>query len=190
MKPFTKNELVAVLIIFLVLIGISAPNFVISLRRARDQTRRDDIGSIQGVLTDYFADFGEFPSASPDGKIMACKKPGDKVEIDERGRLKVDFIPCEWGKDGIFDLTPDSHKVYLSSLPRDPDDKKGVKYFYFSDGSRFQILASFEVKEQADYDPKIVARKIMCGTKICNVGKDFGCPSFKTLETCEKTVLH
>ncbi len=182
MKPFTKNELFGLGVVFLVLIGVSTPNFIASIKRARDQVRRDDMAALEGAMAEYLKDFGSLPVSSPDGKIMACKKPGDAVEIDSKGRLLVNLIPCEWGRDSIVDLTPGSAKVYLDKIPQDPDTKKGVAYVYLSDGKRYQIFTSFEVKAQAEYDPKIVIRNISCGTRICNVGRAYNCPIDKSIE--------
>lgn len=185
MKNFTKNELIGIVAIFLVLIAVSVPNFALSLRRARDQVRRDDLGALVHALDEYVSDFGELPPASPDGRIMDCVKPGDTVKIDKKGRLVVDLVPCNWGRDALVDLTPGSSKVYMPILPRDPDYNKGVTYIYFSDGSHYQIFAYMEGgRDEADYDPVIVGRNIMCGVKVCNVGREYGCPVSKTLQEC------
>jgi len=188
MKPFTKIELISLGLIFLVLVGVSAPNFAASIKRARDQVRRDDMAAIQGAMASYLNDFGSLPGSSPDGKIMACKKPDSKIEVDAKGRLVVDLIPCEWGHDSIVDLTPGSSKVYLDKIPLDPDTKKGVNYVYFSDGKRYQVFTSFEVKSQAEYNPKIEARNINCGARICNVGRSYNCPIDKSIEEYAKEI--
>lgn len=186
MRRFKKRELLGLGIIFFILVVISAPNFVLSLRRARDQVRRDDLGMLVHSLDEYMTDFGELPPSSNDGKIMDCKKPGDTVTLDKKGRLVVDLIPCDWGKDAFVDLTPGSNTIYMSILPRDPDYQKGATYLYFSDGARYQIFASMEGgKSEAEFDVKIVARNIMCGTQICNVGRSYGCSIEKTLAQCE-----
>lgn len=182
MKPFTKSELTAVLVIFFVLILISVPNFILSLRRARDQVRRDDMGAMEKALSEYQRDFGVFPANSPDGKLLACKKPEDKVTVDAKGRLIVNLIPCEWGRDKWRDLTPGSSKVYMSTMPADPDTGKGARYLYFSDGDRYQMYVTFEGKDEAEYDKKIVARNLNCGSRTCNVGRAFNCDIYKTIE--------
>lgn len=186
MKPFKKTEILGLIIIFSLLVVISVPNFILSLRRARDQVRRDDLGVLVHAMDVYGNDFGEFPPASNDGRIMDCKSPDETVTIDKKGRLVVNLLPCDWGKDSFVDLTPGSSIVYISVLPRDPDYQKGVRYLYFSDGSRYQIFASMEGgKSEAEYDSKIVARGLMCGSNICNVGRSYGCPVEKTLADCE-----
>jgi hypothetical protein len=185
MKKFTRPETISLLVIFLVLIVISIPNFILSLRRARDQVRKDDMGALQDSLGVYFSDFHSFPPASSDGHIMACKNPSDEVKLDKLGRLVVNFVPCEWGKDGIVDLTPGSDKVYMRLLPREPNYEKGSSYHYFSDGQRVQIFVSLEAKDDAEYDPEIIARNIMCGNEVCNAGRNYGCANNKTLAECE-----
>lgn len=184
-KKFTKTEVISLLVIFLILIGISIPNFMVSLRRARDQVRKDDMGALEHGLGDYFADFRSFPLSSNDGKIVACKNPGDQVTLDKTGRLVVNLIPCEWGRDAIVDLTPGSNKEYIHILPREPNYLKGATYQYFSDGQRFQIFVSLEGKDEPEYDPKIIARNIICGNVICNAGRSYGCSIYKTLQECE-----
>lgn len=190
MKKFTKNEILGLILIFVVLLVISVPNFVLSLRRARDQVRRNDLGALVHSLDEYLADFSELPAASSDGKIMDCIKPGDKVTVDKKGRLVVTLIPCEWGKDPIVDLTPGSTKVYMPLLPRDPDYKQGVTYLYFTDGQRYQLYAYMEGgRDEADYDPGIVARNLMCGTKICNVGRSYNVPINISIQEYDKQIL-
>ncbi|HJY98629.1 MAG TPA: hypothetical protein VJ227_02870 [Patescibacteria group bacterium] len=190
MKPFKKSEFFGILLIFAVLIIVSVPNFVLSLRRARDQVRRDDMGALVKALSEYAGDFGEFPPSSPNGEIMDCIAPGDTVTIDKKGRLVVNLIPCEWGKDAFIDLTPGSTKIYMSILPRDPDYQKGITYRYFSDGDRYQIFAYMEgERDEAEYDDKIVARNISCGSRACNTGRQYGCEIEKTLEKCAQEAL-
>lgn len=185
MKKFSKEELFALIIIFGILIVISVPNFVVSLRRSRDQTRRDELGAIQAALGNYHEAFGSFPASTPDGKLLACKRPEDKVTTDAKGNLVVNLIPCEWGRDGLVDLTPGSSNIYIKTLPGDPFFSKGVSYRYISDGNMFQLFGSFEGSDEAEYDSKIVDRNIKCGNKICNVGRYYACTLDKTLEQCE-----
>lgn len=190
MKPFSKSEIIGISVIFLILLAISVPNFVTSLRRARDQVRKDDMGALVHALDAYFADFGIFPPSAPDGRIMACKKPGDVVTKDKNGRLVVNFIPCDWGRDAIADVTQDNGKVYMPLLPRDPDYKKGPSYRYISDGSRYQIYVSLEGRDDDEYDPKIIARNLVCGNVICNAGRAYGStPTDVSLEEFEARML-
>lgn len=187
MKPFTRQEILGLGVIFLVLIAISAPNFVLSLRRARDQVRRDDLGAIQNGLEGYSGDFHSFPTASFDGRIMDCAKPGSSVTMDKKGQLIVDLVACNWGVDPLINLIPGANKIYMSTLPRDPSYQKGPEYIYYSDGQRYQIFAYMEGgNDEADYDPRIVARHIMCGTEVCNVGRSYNVPIGISIEEYDK----
>jgi len=156
MKPFTKPELKSLVIIFSVLVMVSIPNFIVSLRRARDQVRRDDLGALEKVLGEYLADFKEFPPSGGDGRIMELA----------------------WGKD--------SFDKYMHILPADPHTAKGVRYMYFSDSGRYQIFASMEGKDEAEIDQKIIDRGLMCGSRVCNVGRFYGCDTAKSIEECER----
>lgn len=62
MKPFTKQEILALGIIFAVLVIISIPNFALSIKRARDVTRKDDLFALEIALKAYEGEHREFPS--------------------------------------------------------------------------------------------------------------------------------
>lgn len=163
MNNFSKSELKAILIIFAFLVVISTPNFIVSLRRARDAQRKADIGSIQDALYRYQADFGTFP-LSINGKIAAC----EPVSFKEVSGIKTPvFSPCEWGKSSLADLSDSSYPPYLKIIPNG-------SYYYFSNGSRFQIYGALEGKDEDEYDESIIKRGIYCGEKICNFGKSSG----------------
>ena len=170
MKPFSKPEIISLLVIFFVLVAVSWPNFALSLRRARDQVRRDDVGNIQAAITDYYADYGIYPSSTSDGRIIACKDPAQNG--------KITLIPCNWGKDPWINLTTGVNKVYMNRVPGDPNQPQGVNYDYFSDGSRYQIFASFEGKDESEVDPKVIAMGFKCGTRVCNVGRAINVPLY------------
>jgi len=174
MKPFTKIERISLGVIFLILIAVAVPNFIVSMMKSRDQIRRDDMGSINHALDAYLADFEHLPTSSPDGRIMACIKPGDIPYKDKTGKLVFDFLPCDWGKDAFKNQF--TGKVYLPVLPNDPDYQKGVKYLYLSDGNRFQLFAAEENRKEVEIDPKIVARNLPCGIKFCNIGRAYNVP--------------
>jgi type II secretory pathway pseudopilin PulG len=189
MSFFTKEELVAVLIIFAVLITISVPNFSLSIKRSRDLERKDDMGSLQGALDGFFADFGEFPKSTPDGKIIGCKTPGSEIKKDSRGRFIVDFTACEWGKDSLVNPIDSSRPPYISPIPNDPQKDLGVKYFYISNGARYQLYGSLEDTKQGEYSQEILARGISCGARTCNFGRSFAnTPLNISIEEYERTL--
>ncbi len=187
MKKFSKTELISIFVIFFILIAVSVPNFVISIRRARDQVRRDDMGTLVHALDQYMTDFKTFPSASPDGRMMDCLKPGDKPVKDNKGNWTFSPIPCDWGKDSFANLI--NGNIYISVLPRDPDYQKGAKYLYFSDGDRYQIYAAMEGSDEAEVDPKIVARGLLCGTRVCNIGRSYNVPTDISIEEYDKLLI-
>ncbi len=76
MTFFTKEETKALVIIFLVLIIISVPNFILSLERARDLTRKDDLFHISNLLNAYQKEIEEYPMTLPD-KILDSHVPQD-----------------------------------------------------------------------------------------------------------------
>lgn len=182
MKFFSKKETRAVLTILLVIALISLPNFLVSLRRARDAQRKADLGSIHDGLIRYHDDFGVFPS-SIDGKIAACAPYEIKKEND---RITVIFSPCQWGESSLTDLSDPSFPPYLKVLPKDPQAAKGFDYLYFSNGNRFQLYATLEGKGEDEYDPKIIARDLKCGKNICNSGRAYSkTPLDKSIEEYE-----
>jgi type II secretory pathway pseudopilin PulG len=181
MRPLLKSEIISLIIIFLVLIGVSWPNFALSLRRARDQIRRDDIGQIQGAIDAYYADYGVFPLSSPDGKMLVCKAK-DSAETQVNGQVKINLVPCNWGHDTWLNLTPGVNKVYMKVLPGDPNLSHGTTYVYFSDGSRYQLFGSLEGLDEAGYDSKLAERGVKCGNKICNIGRANNVPLYITIE--------
>jgi type II secretory pathway pseudopilin PulG len=187
MKNFTKSELKALIIIFAVLFMVAVPNFVISLEKSRDQIRRDDMGAIYGALSRYLSDFEKLPPSSPDGRIMNCLKPGDIPIKNKKGLWTFEPIACNWGVDQFKNLI--TGYVYITNLPRDPDYQKGVEYLYLSDGNRFQIFAAMSVKSQAEIDPKIIARNLSCGTKICNIGRAYNVPIDISIEEYDRQLI-
>ena len=187
MRPFTKSEKISLLIIFIILIAVSVPNFVVSLRRARDQVRRDDMGVLVHALDEYVADNRSLPLASPDGRIMDCLASGDKPFQDKKGFWVVNPIPCEWGTDALADLI--TGKVYMPILPRDPGYQKGSNYLYFSDGNRYQLYAAMEGMDEAEVDSKIIARNLICGVAVCNVGRSYNVPTDISIEEYDKLLL-
>jgi len=63
MKLFTKQEILALGIIFGILLVISIPNFALSIKRARDVTRKDDLFALELALKAYEGEYREFPTS-------------------------------------------------------------------------------------------------------------------------------
>jgi len=177
MKFLSKEEVKAVLIILAVIVAFSCPNFIVSVRRARDAQRKADVGSIYSALNEFQSDFGSFP-LSREGKIAFCSPVVKKeaIVVSNKGSSisDYDYSACEWGKDSILDLFDHAFPPYLKTIPQDPYHSKGRGYYYLSNGNRYQIYGSLESKDEDEYDEVIIKRGLPCGNKICNFGKAYG----------------
>lgn len=183
MKFFTKQELKIVGIILFTISLISFFNFRISIRRARDNQRKNDFGTLQRALEDYSYSVGIVPFSSEDGKILACKD--ETTYFDEEKKTWVNIKPCEWGEDSLEDFTDSESSVFMNPIPMDPQNLQGVSFVYLSNGKRFQILGHLEGKDEPEYDSTIEARNIMCGSKICNYGRAYDTPLDISIEEYE-----
>ncbi|MBI2590633.1 MAG: hypothetical protein HYW33_02000 [Candidatus Blackburnbacteria bacterium] len=154
-KGVSKNE-GKFIVVVLLLIGIfSYLNFQQSYVRARDVARKNDLKHIATALNKYFYDFNQYPP-SKNGKILACGSSDTPQE-------------CEWGMDGLKDLSDPTYPPYINFFPRDP--QSGSRdYIYFSDTRNYQLFASLESNKDAEYNEKIFAQKVKCGKHICNFG--------------------
>lgn len=197
MRLFTKSELTAVIFTFIILFTFSYINFQASLRRARDSQRRDDLGTIYNALGEFQTDFGFYPPASTDGRIIACK--GDNFDsVIQKLKTLPEFDlqvyltglkPCDWGWDSLSEFS--EGKTYLKTISSDPHHSLGVRYFYISNLNRFQIYSYLEgEKGEQGYNQGIVDRTIYCGNKICSFGRASGItPLEKSLEEYENELL-
>lgn len=144
----TKNEILVVGGILLV-IGVAASfNFRSALVKARDVQRKNDLKHIGAALNYYFDDYGAYPE-SFDGQIAACGDP-------------LSPSPCQWGVDGISD--------YINPLPIDPLSSRGYQYIYLTNTRNFQLYAALEREVDSEYNLSVVTRQLVCGEKICNFG--------------------
>ncbi len=196
---FNKKEIVGIVTILLFIFSLSYLNFLNSLRRSRDIQRRDDLTALAQGLEKFYDDddFGIYPPASSDNKIVACIPEGTSYEqikevVGNRPKEnKKKIFPlltgCAWGDSSLSDPADTSKEPYLSIIPKDFKASEGASYVYFSTGRHFQIYAAYEGKSMPEYDPGIIARGISCGTKICNFGKaSRGTPLDRSLEEFEK----
>ena len=188
MQFFTKEEFKKIGLIFIVLLAVSFLNFKGSLRKARDAQRKADLTFIREKLEEYQSEVGYYPPASGDGRIMGCRGEGTVVNLEFK-RLE-NPASCRWGEDGLINYFSDTPKTILERIPVDPQNGDGVRYFYRSNASRFQIYTSLEGKDDAEYNKKIEGLKIKCGTRICNFGRAFGdTPLDKTIQEYENELL-
>lgn len=131
-----------------------------------------------------------------DGMIKAC--PGDNFDdivtdikddkVFDRNKLFTGLRKCNWGDDELRDLFDLQYDPYLKVVPQDPREESGISYLYLSNENLFQIYAYLEGENAEDgYDPEIVKRGLMCGSKVCNYGKSYvDIPLNKSIEEYEE----
>lgn len=171
MTNFTKEEIKKVGLILTVLLALSLISFSGSLRKARDAQRNADLTYLKEKLDEYHSEIGYFPAAGGDGTILACKDRNTIVNLEFK-RLE-NPAPCKWGEDSLVNYFSDTPKTILEKLPIDPSRNKDMTYIYKSSESRFQLYASLEGANEAEYNKKIASLKLKCGKSICNFGKAF-----------------
>lgn len=173
MNFLKRSEIFAFFLLIFFIVVVSYFNFQVSFRRERDNIRRNDLTAVVDALEAYRRDYNVYPTSTEDGKIVACAGPNTIVVRKNRQKMFVkDAVGCDWGKDNMY-LDPNDIKSskLLSPIPQDPELVDGLSYFYISDGLEFQIFAFFEGKDEKEYDQNIEVLGLMCGSKICNVGK-------------------
>lgn len=180
---FNRNESIAVGFILLVLGTAIYSNLQVALRRSRDAQRKADVRAVSDALAKFQHDFAYFP-ISENGKIVAC----GGEQKDEKGFPIL--TACEWGWDSLRDVADSDYPAYLTRIPSDPKHGDGRRYYYLSNQKRFQIFASLEGLDEQEADPKIAARNLPCGNKICNFGLGYSeTPTDITIEEYEKQLL-
>lgn len=186
---FNKKESFGIFVILTVIFLVTCLNLLVSVRKRRDAQRKGDVRAITDALKAYQADFAFFPPSSSSGKIMACSPQVDDAETikDEIGNPILG--PCDWGWDSLRDISDPTYPAYLERLPTDPHHRRGVRYFYISTGSHYQLFAALEGEDEAEYDEAIVKRNILCGTRVCNYGLSYAdTPLDKSLEEYENEI--
>jgi hypothetical protein len=85
LKSFTKNEIVGLSIIFAVLVVVSVPNFLLSIQRSRDLTRKDDLMSIAVAAGEFQEKYFYFPSdlgSLSEFMLAVPKDPQSKIGLE------------------------------------------------------------------------------------------------------------
>ena len=166
-KGFTLVELLVVMAILGILVTLVGGNFRSAQIRGRDAQRKSDLKQIANALELFFNDYGYYPPADGQGRIMACPF--------EEG---VGGASCNWGVEGevkFEDKYPGTYStrtVYLTKIPDDPVSK--YNYYYRQPGGdikKFQLFAKLENTEDQDCmggdcaNPPVT---YTCGTVSCN----------------------
>ncbi len=178
---FSAAEMRGAVVIFILLFLAILINMNGALRKSRDAQRRSDIQSIADSLVAFHEDFGFFPQAY-EGKIVACDG-----KLNDTG-VPV-FSPCDWLYDSLRDSFDLSYPPYMERIPTDPQHNDGARYYYISNGSRFQIYGAYESDSEPEYKAAVVARNLPCGDQICNFGRAYSTtPVDRSIEEFESDV--
>ena len=188
MKFFNSKELKIVGSILLFISIISFFNFRVSIRRARDAQRKNDLGSLQEALERYHNYTGNYPLNSKDGRILSCIGPD--TFFNEKTKIWENIRACDWGMDNLYDFSDLDNPVFIEPIPTDPKQTEGIMFKYLSNGQRFQLLGYLEGEDEAEFDELIQVRNINCGNKICNYGRSSGStPLDKSIDEYENELL-
>ena len=127
MSQFRKGFTLIELLITIAVIGILAIGALVlidpiaQMQKARDATRKSDLGQIQKALQVYYQDSGEFPASSPDYRIVG---------------LDADATIVNWD---------DPWLPYMAKVPKDPaGSSKKYVYFTTSDRQRYYLYATLD----------------------------------------------
>lgn len=149
----SKNEAIFTVITLAVIGVFAAFNLAKAQVLARDVQRKNDLKHIATALNAYLQEVGEYPQTK-DGKMLACP-PYD------------DLRTCAWGEDKLEATSG----AFINPLPQDPQEPDGKhEYLYLSSTRNFQLFATLERGEDDEYNSKVVARNLKCGSFICNFG--------------------
>lgn len=174
-----RDVLIYFLLPILIVLVANLRGFAVSYARMRDIQRNLDIGFLVNGLAQYKSDYGQFPQATDDGRIIACRgettgfaKTADNQMIFENGAKKPkikNLVACDWGNSYLGDPLDENAPRYVSIIPKDPLTAKGVVYKYVSNEQSFALYSHFEINHDIGYDKSI---KIKCGTKRCNLVRE------------------
>lgn len=164
---FTLIELLVVVGIMIVLAVVGVSNFMFSLKKSHDVTRKSDLATIAKGLEAFASDWGDYPAGDASGKIVGC-------DVNKLG-----LVACSWGGSfaTYFPQTaadPDKRLItFLTEIPNDP--VSGQNYFYervdLEDslgnfiGHGFNLYALLE--NTADPNVK-TGLLVSCGSANCN----------------------
>lgn len=146
-KGFTLIELLTVIAILSILAALIFGNFVTTIKKARDNRRKQDLSQVKTALELYFAEVGFYPTTHP----------------TEEGGLP-------WGSALTNSL---GTKTYMKKLPQEPSRNNGYNYSYQSDGTYFKLYSCLENTEDLDYNNITPTGTPNCGVGCnnqCNYG--------------------
>jgi hypothetical protein len=146
-----KREVLFAAVVLLITIGISAYQLKTGEMKTRDAQRKADGRLIFEALTNYYLDYGQYPSANEAGQIIQCGYLGTQV--------------CAWGEGPIVDV---DNVAYLKKIPVDPLSGQGRTYIYQPqpDLKSARLFAALEYPQDPEIKDQLTKQ---CGTRVqCN----------------------
>lgn len=154
---FTLIEILIAMAIVAILSGVGFAAYTTSLQRSRDSQRKQALGQIQRALESYLMDHSLYPPATVDHKIDGC------YDTD----TETNGVECDWGQEFVF-IVNNAQKVYMTILPKDPQEVNTYQYYVSSDLKRYQIFTLLENPNDPSITNDLVAE---CTTAtVCNYG--------------------
>lgn len=151
-KGFTLVELTVVVAILLILAALGLSNYIYSLKKAHDSTRKSDLATISKAIQAFANDFGQYPDSNS-GKIVGCDYNGGGL------------IGCNWGQP--FSAFVNGKVVtYMGKMPIDSDSSRSYYYDSDLDAGTYNLYAALE---NTNDQYIIQGLSVQCGSGItCN----------------------
>lgn len=151
---FTLMELLIVMVLLGILVALGTGSYASSIRRGRDNRRKNDVRFITVALESYFNDKKIYPASNANGEIVGCGLN--------------DLAVCAWG--GQF--KDQYNTLYMTLIPDDPLDQ--YKYYYVATDTTYKLYVKLENTrdegtgvKQAGYTGTNCA---ISGTTLCTYG--------------------
>ncbi len=147
---FSLMELMIVVAIMLILAGIGFSNYVFSIQKSRDATRKNDLSVMAKAIESFANDFSIYPT-SDNGELVACDYNNSGLRA------------CSWGQP-MAAYVGNQLVTYVSKLPTDPEGDQAY-YYESTDGSSYNLYAALENDQDPSYQADL---EIVCGNAACN----------------------
>ena len=116
-RGFTLIELFTTMMILAILVGIALPNYKVSIINARETVLRENLNRMRDVLTQYYADKGEYPATL---EVLVTEGYFRQLPIDPMTRQSDWEIVYEEQDAGASGKSPGVYDVKSSSTAVSP----------------------------------------------------------------------
>lgn len=110
---FTLMELLLVMAILVILLGLVAPRFLGTQKKANESAARSQIGLLKGPLENYALDMNNYPSTE-EGLVALVEAPSDSERPERWAGPYLDetSIPTDpWGNEFQYEYPPSHNEV-------------------------------------------------------------------------------